>query len=91
MTDTNCTDVLINAPKLMDDLPKKLSLAESFNKSPVFSLFKGGMKVSKLLNFNCFSNTGVAEVKPPNKVVDKLRLKMNYKEGACYVNIVCPF
>lgn len=95
MTDINCADgspnVLINAPKLMDDLPMKLSLAESFNKSPVFSLFKGGMPVSKLLKFDCISNHRVAELGTKPRITDKVRLSFACKDGGYFLRLGCKF
>ncbi len=85
------SNALVNAPKLMDGLPKKLSIADSFNKSPVFSLFKGGMPVSKLLKFDCFSNPRVAELNAKPRLTDKVRLSFACKDGGYFLRLGCKF
>lgn len=95
MTDTNYADgsanVLTNVPKLTDDLPMKLSIADSFNKNPAFSLFKGGLQVSKLLRFDCFSNPRVVELDSKPRLTDKVRLGFACKEGGYFAKLYYPF
>lgn len=96
MTD-NCIegkDVLITPPKLLDNAQLKINpdIMDSISQSSVASLFKqGGIPLSKLLGSNCFSKSGIAEVKTPNPIVNRLSLGLAYKDGACFVNLRCPF
>lgn len=98
MADTNCTEEsknpLINPPKLLDDsqLKIKADLNTVIRQSSAVSLFKkDGIPLSKLLNFNCLARPGMAEVKQPSPLATKLRLGVNYKDGACFVNLGCKF
>lgn len=94
MTDINCTDgstnVLIKAPTLTEGLPMKLSLADSFNKCPAFSLFKSGMSVNTLLRFDFKSKNRVAELGTKPNIPD-VRLSFACKEGGYFVRLGCKF
>lgn len=92
MTDTNCTNVLINPPKLLDKAQLNLDVLEKLKKSTAFSLFKkNGVPAGKLFSFNCFSRSGVAELKPPSPLMQKLRIGVACKDGAVLAKIGCTF
>lgn len=92
MAETNCTDVLINPPKLVDKAQLNLDVLEKLKKSTAFSLFgKVGVPASKLLGVKCFSKSGLAEVKPPNPLLQKLRVGVACKNGGVLASIGCTF
>lgn len=98
MANPDCTveksNVLIQPPKLLDDsqLKIKADLNTLIRQSSAVSLFKKeGIPLSKLLSFNCLARPGMAEVKQPSPLATKLRLGVNYKDGACFVNLGCKF
>lgn len=86
MTDINCAgeskNVLINTPKLMDGLPVKLSLADRFNKSPVFSLFKTGGLPLRTFAFDYKPRTKPAEVGTKHTFLDKWKIGLGYSNEA---------
>lgn len=96
MADTNCTieksNVLIQPPKLLEDKQLKLDVLDKLKQSTALSLFKDkGVPAAKLLGFNCFPSSALAEVKPPNPIWQKLRVGAACKDGAFYVKLGCTF
>lgn len=96
MADTNCTveksNVLTQAPKLLEKSQLNLDILEKIKKSTAVSLFKkDGVPVSKLLSFNCFSGSGLAEIKDHSILSQKLRVSATCKDNAFFVNLGCKF
>lgn len=96
MADTNCTveksNVLVQAPKLLEKSQLNLDILEKIKKSTAVSLFKkDGVPASKLLSFNCFSRSGLAEIKTSSPLMQKLRVGATCKDGAFFVNLGCKF
>ncbi len=83
---------LIMAPKLLEDKQLKLDILDKLKKSTAFSLFKKeGVPAAKLLGFNCFPSSALAEVKPPSPLLQKLRVGAACKDGAFFVKLGCTF